>query len=105
MSASLQKRTCEHLPRYVRLVPKADIREAGFDGSFRLPNSNSDSLNIGQLPCLIEECLLRAIKTKPRPPILPRWGIYPIGLLTGGCLRANVYIHGAISILAKALVE
>ena len=70
-----------------------------------VPNSDFDPLNVGQLPRLVVECLLRAIETKPRPPVLPRWGIYPIGLLPGGCLRTNVNVHGAISILAQAVVE
>src|SRR5258708_649101 len=62
-------------------------------------------LDVRHLPALVEECLLRAIESKPREPALPCGTLNPVRLVAGGSLRADVDVHRPIGVLAQLVVQ
>src|SRR5213593_1178505 len=63
-----------------------------------------DFLKVRQLPCLIEEGLLRAIEAEPDEPSFRRTGIHPVALQSRRRFRAEVEIRRAIGVESNLVV-
>src|SRR5690349_1922798 len=70
-------------------------------GSFRCSRSDRDIdlFDIRQRPLLLEEFLLRTVEAEHQLELAARIGRYPVRLLPGRRLRAEIEIDGAVSIL------
>src|SRR5215211_1144487 len=104
MTASPRVRTYGSIAANRREGPQVDMGRAALRLLRAARPRLVDSLEVRQLPGLVEEGLRRTIKAEPDPPTLRRTGIHPVALLTRRRFRAEVEVGGAVCVLLD-LVE